>query len=180
MTFLKILQKLGNDTPKTVLSIIALMCTANATLRPMFTLLNPNEPMKRKRYAALRESLTEFLAIPVLISFALVMKNLVSPAFIRKNLADADKAVLKKFFTVCGLGTGNVVVPFVATGVIGVLFKFFPSLNGGKQKPAAQKQPIVKPDIPQGYSYPQKSPNARPFPTSVPYPAYPMFRTTSL
>jgi len=179
MNFLKILQKLGNDTPKTVLAIIALMCTANATLRPMFTLLNPNEPMKRKRYAALRESLTEFLAIPVLISFALVLKNLVSPVFIQKQLAKGDKEVLKKFFTVVGLGTGNVMVPFVATGVIGVLFKLFPSLSG-KQQPAAQKQPIVKSSAPQAYTYTQKNPNSKPYAASVPYPSYPMFRTTSL
>lgn len=179
MNFLKILQKLGNDTPKTVLSIIALMCTANATLRPMFTLLNPNEPMKRKRYAALRESLTEFLAIPVLISLAMVLKNWVSPAFIQKQTAKADKEVLKKFFTVIGLGTGNVMVPFVATGVIGVLFKLFPGLNG-KQPPAAQKLSIVKPSAPQAYTCMQKNPNSKPFPASVPYPSYAMFRTPSL
>lgn len=179
MNFLKILQKMGNDTPNAVLAVIALNCVANATIRPLITLLNPNEQMQRKRYAALRESLTEFIAIPVVVGLGFVFKKWGAQPFLQKQSLEINKDVIQKTSAVLGISTGNIIIPFVATSLIGAVFKVFPSLNSN------QKVTAPKPMGNQNFATTVCSvngiaPAANRLRLPCPYPAYVTFRTTFL
>lgn len=57
-----ICKKLGN-APKATYSMVAI-ATANGIFRPTFTMLKKGENPESKKYAALREGLTEAIAVP--------------------------------------------------------------------------------------------------------------------
>src|SRR3982751_5855202 len=90
----KLLHKLGSDSPATILSILTFNCLTLATVRPAITLCNPNRPMQRKKYAALRESLSELIGIPFVVGFGLLGAKFLAPKFFRKESKDIDKEVV--------------------------------------------------------------------------------------
>lgn len=139
---MKILHKFGDEGPKTTLASIAMTCVALSTIRPLITLLNPNEALNQKRYAALRESLTELIAIPILVGLATAFQKRLSPLLFKKDSLEINKEVLRKMCAVSGITAGNLMVPFFATTILGALFKAFPSLTA-QNKPQKTKVPIT-------------------------------------
>jgi hypothetical protein len=133
--FMKLLHKLGEEGPRMALMIIGLNCLVLATVRPLITLFNPKESMERKRYAALREALTELVAIPVVVGLGFVFKNWAAPLLYKKQSSEINKDVIQKISAVSGVTVGNLMVPFAATTVINSLFKLFPHLKVEKKPP---------------------------------------------
>lgn len=119
--FYKFLHKLGSDSPNTILSVLTFNCLALATVRPTITLCNPNEPMQRKKYAALRESLSELIGIPFVVGFGLLGAKFLAPKFFRKESKEIDKEVIRKLFSIGGIAGGNMLIPFFTTAAIGLL-----------------------------------------------------------
>ncbi|MCE3235385.1 MAG: hypothetical protein K0Q50_1565 [Vampirovibrio sp.] len=151
MNFMKFFHALGDEGPKTALAVIAANCLALATIRPLITLLNPHEQPAKKKYAALRESLTELIAVPVVVGMGILFKSHVSPVFFQKQSPEINKDVIRKLSSVTGITIGNLTVPFVATTAIGVLLKVFPSLATGPKTPLAEHSPTnVFTDIERG------------------------------
>jgi len=128
--FYKLLNKLGSDSPTTILSILTFNCLTLATVRPTITLCNPNEPMQRKKYAALRESLSELIGIPFVVGFGLLGAKFIAPRFFKPNSRDIDKEVIRKVFSIGGIAGGNMMIPFFTTAAIGLL-----GLNAEKPHP---------------------------------------------
>jgi hypothetical protein len=139
-SLVKILTQLGDEGPKAVLAVIGANCIANATIRPLITLSNPNETMESKKYAVLRESLTELMALPVVVGMGVAFKNWVSPAFFKQQSQEINKDVIRKMSAISGVTVGNLAIPFIATTVIGGLLKLVPSLQ-------AQKTELIKQEI---------------------------------
>lgn len=135
MNFIKFFHKLGDEGPQTALAAIAANCLALATVRPLITYLNPHEKPEQKTYAALRESLTELIAIPIVVGAGVLFKNHVSPLFFQKQSPEINKDVIQKVAAITGITLGNFAVPFVATSVIGQLLKAFPDLKASPKKP---------------------------------------------
>src|SRR4051812_29568574 len=128
--FYKLLNKLGSDSPATILSILTFNCLTLATVRPTITLCNPSEPMQRKKYAALRESLSELIGIPFVVGFGLLGAKFLAPKFFKKESKDIDKEVIRKVFSIGGIAGGNMMIPFFTTAAIGLL-----GLNAKKSHP---------------------------------------------
>lgn len=88
----KVCEFAGNYTDPIVPVVI--IAVFKAILRPAFTLSNKHQPPERKRYAALREFLTELVAIPTYLTVsklasgplanALAKKHAISPEMIPK------------------------------------------------------------------------------------------------
>jgi hypothetical protein len=113
--------RIGKDTPKIILSAIAVNCMALATIRPGLTLLNPNESMERKKYAAMRESLSELIGMPMVVGFGFAFARFLAPAFFKKETREIDKEVIRKVAMLGGIMSGNLLIPFVTTIAIGAL-----------------------------------------------------------
>ena len=135
----KLLHKLGSDSPATILSILTFNCLTLATVRPTITLCNPNEPMQRKKYAALRESLSELIGIPFVVGFGLLGAKFLAPKFFKKESKDIDKEVVRKVFSIGGIAGGNMMIPFFTTIAIGAL-----GLNAKKSQPKLDAKTLEK------------------------------------
>ena len=91
----KSLTKFGeNNTPAVVSMGIA---AAKGIFRPIFTMADKKQDFETKRYAALREGLTEVIAIPIyylsgVVSKALAEKLSVPKNFMKKDIFEKSKA----------------------------------------------------------------------------------------
>jgi hypothetical protein len=161
--FYKFLHKLGSDSPNTILSVLTFNCLALATVRPTITLCNPDEPMQRKKYAALRESLSELIGI--------LGAKVIGPAFFKKESKEIDKEVIRKVFSIGGIAGGNMMIPFFTTAAIGLL-----GLNAKKSHPkpdatalhdqdGALKIEKKRPQPPKPFSYLSQNTMTKPNPS---------------
>ena len=84
----KSLTKFGmNNSP----SIVAMgIATAKGIFRPMFTMMDKKEDYQTKRYTALREGLTEMIAIPVYYLSGVLSKKLAQKISVPKNFMSKD------------------------------------------------------------------------------------------
>ena len=90
----KILTKFGKNTSP--IAVVVGIAIAKGIFRPMFTMMDKNESYETKRYTAIREGLTEIIAIPVYWGSGVVTKaiakKLAQPKyFMKKNLFELYK-----------------------------------------------------------------------------------------
>jgi hypothetical protein len=119
---------------------IGLMCLANATIKPLITLSNPNEPWDEKFYAAKRESLNEFVALPCCAlfgwAFGVAGAAMVKPALLARNLpekaVEANVKLLKDtLFSALGIISANFAIPNIANKIMHPLERLLkPALDG--------------------------------------------------
>ena len=84
----KSLTKFGmNNSPSVVAMGIAM---AKGIFRPMFTMMDRKEDYQTKRYTALREGLTEMIAIPVYYLSGILSKKLAQKIAVPKNFMSKD------------------------------------------------------------------------------------------
>lgn len=125
---------------------IALMCLANASIKPLITLSNPNESWHKKKYAAGRESLNELVALPTCFLFALAFKKAGS-ALVRPVLnhlsPEAKEARLKLLettaFSSLGIILANFAIPNIANLIIHPLERAIAPITKLWKKPGVQK-----------------------------------------
>ena len=85
----KSLTKFGmNNSPSVVAMGIAM---AKGIFRPMFTMMDRKEDYQTKRYTALREGLTEMIAIPVYYLSGVLSKKLAQKIAVPKNFMTKDE-----------------------------------------------------------------------------------------
>jgi len=101
--------KLGSN-PDPLFTIVAL-CLFNMTLRPLITLSDPNQPKERKMYAAMREFVTEALAMPICI----IMSRLAGGVLAKKFARPENINKVKNVFSFAGLLLANFTIPIVGT-----------------------------------------------------------------
>lgn len=102
----KLFTKLGSN-PDPLITIIAL-CGFNMTVRPLITLSDKNQPKERKIYAAVREFLTELVALPTCVIMSRVLGGALAKKFIQApNTINAVKNV----FSLGGLVLANFLIP---------------------------------------------------------------------
>ncbi|MCQ2957941.1 MAG: hypothetical protein MJ180_03450 [Candidatus Gastranaerophilales bacterium] len=93
-----VLTKLGKNNSPTIVAMG--IATAKGICRPIFTMMDEHEKPEKKRYTAIREGLTEVIAIPVYYASGVVTKFI------------ADKLANKKFFmdknTLSAIKKGNI------------------------------------------------------------------------
>lgn len=88
----KTLVKLG-ETNKATYAVVAI-ATVKGICRPLFTMMDKDEDPETKKYAAIREGLTEAIAIPVYIASGNLMEKFANKLAVPKNFM--DKQLYKK------------------------------------------------------------------------------------
>lgn len=84
----KILTKFGHDYSPTVVALG--IAAAKGVFRPMFTMMDKTESYETKRYTALREGLTELIAIPVYYFSGVLCKHITKKLAVPKNFMSKD------------------------------------------------------------------------------------------
>ena len=137
----KLCVKLGENN-KPIYAVMAI-AVAKGIFRPTFTMMDKHEDPETKKYAALRELLTEVVAIPTYWASG----ELASKCADKINLAPEKKAMAKTNFMFLGICTAALlVIPAVTSLIIKPLMKAIQNKNE-KAKPAElpQKVEIAKP-----------------------------------
>lgn len=95
--------KFLGDNPNSAVLVACAIATFKGIFRPMFTMMDKESDPETKKYAAIREGLTELIAIPIYIAIpALLEKLVINKVF--KNETHAQQKVIKtnaKFLAVC-------------------------------------------------------------------------------
>jgi len=127
--FYKICEKLGKNN-KATYAVVAI-ATAKGLFRPIFTMMDKHESPETKKYTALREGLTEFVAIPTYIGVAKLAEKIVTSVKTFKN----DKLEIAKhnanFLGVCIAAV--FVIPMVTSMIINPIMNLIN--KNGKNKP---------------------------------------------
>jgi len=117
-----VVEHLGKSENVILANVVA--CAMGATVRPLITLSNPNEPPDEKRYAAFRECLNELTALVCCFAFgkgAEAMGN----AFLKPAFAHLPEPVMKKklqtagaLFSAVGTIGANLVIPQIGNRLV--------------------------------------------------------------
>jgi hypothetical protein len=129
----KFLHKLGSN-PDPLFTIVAL-CLFNMTLRPLITLSDQNQPKERKLYAALREFVTELIALPVCVIMSRLAGGMLAKRFAKPENIEAVKNV----FSFAGLLLANFTIPILGTLALD------PLMGKAKKLLNAEEKPDMKP-----------------------------------
>lgn len=116
----KLFQKLGADADPLV--TIVVLCLFNMTVRPLITLSDKNQPKDRKLYAALREGITELIALPTCIFFSRFLGGKLANKFTLNKTPETIQAV-KNVFSLGGLVVANFVIPILSTLALDPIMK---------------------------------------------------------
>jgi len=110
----------NNDASYAVVAV----ATAKGIFRPMFTMMDKHEDYETKKYTALREGLTEAIAIPCYLSVAWAAKNIVAPLICKSQTTDATKKAAKtlSFLGVCAAAL--VIIPAACSALINPIMDF--------------------------------------------------------
>lgn len=112
--------KLGTN-PDPLITIVTL-CLFNATVRPLITLSDKNQPKERRYYAALREAVTEMIALPTCVFFARFVGGALAQKFAANKTEEVISGV-KNVFSLGGLLVANFVIPILSTKALDPIMK---------------------------------------------------------
>ena len=84
----RILTKFGQNNSPTIVAMGIAM--AKGIFRPTFTMMDKNENYETKRYTAIREGLTELIAIPVYFLSGVIGKSVAKKLAVPKNFMPKD------------------------------------------------------------------------------------------
>lgn len=109
----------NNDASYAVVAV----ATAKGIFRPMFTMMDKHQDHETKKYTALREGLTEAIAIPCYLGTAWAAKNIAAPLICKKLPKNTEKAAKTlSFLGVCVAAL--VVIPAVCSVMITPIMDF--------------------------------------------------------
>ena len=119
----------NNDASYAVVAV----ATAKGIFRPMFTMMDKEEDYETKKYTAMREGLTEAIAIPCYLSVAWFAKNIAAPMICKSQTSEATKKAAKtlSFLFVCAAAL--VIIPAACSAIINPIMDF-------RQKALEQKK----------------------------------------
>jgi len=81
------------ENPNSAIWVAASVAAFKGVFRPMFTMMDKKSDPKTKKYAAIREGLTEAIAIPIYIAVPLICGKLIVDKFYKGASKVAQKAV---------------------------------------------------------------------------------------
>lgn len=85
--------KFLGDNPNSAILVACLIAAFKGVFRPIFTMMDKKSDQETKKYAAIREGLTELIAIPVYIAVPLVLGKSIVNTFYKNASKVTQKAV---------------------------------------------------------------------------------------
>ncbi len=109
----------NNDASYAVVAV----ATAKGIFRPMFTMMDKHQDHETKKYTAMREGLTECIAIPCYLGVAWAAKNIAAPLICKKVPKNTQKAAKTlSFLGVCLAAL--IIIPAACSAVITPIMDF--------------------------------------------------------
>lgn len=155
--------KFLGDNPNSAVWVACSIALFKGIFRPVFTMMDKKSDAETKKFAAIREGLTEIIALPIYAA----VPSLVTSALIKtvyKNANDATKKIVKantKFLTVCA---ATAIIPAVCNIVQP------PIMNAYKKSQEAKKAKLAEVSTPTSVNKPSFSGKLAIKPQSSMYP----------
>lgn len=150
---------LNNDASYAVVAV----ATAKGIFRPMFTMMDKEQDHETKKYTAMREGLTEAIAIPCYLGISWVAKKIVAPMLYNDKISREKGAKTLSFIGVCTAAL--VIIPGVCSVFMNPIMNFINKKDHKKNLNTtinAKQQGNI-------YKIPQEKPAT---PLSTPYSAF--------
>lgn len=123
-------EKLGKSN-KATYAVVAIAC-AKGIFRPLFTMSDKHENPDTKKYTAIREGLTEIVAIPTYLGVAKLAEKIAGGI---KGLSKEKAALAKHNANFLGVCIAAVfVIPALTSAIINPLMKGIKHIGSGKNK----------------------------------------------
>ncbi len=117
LTFLENLCKSLGENNNAAYAVVA-VATAKGIFRPMFTMMDKHQDYESRKYTALREGLTEVIAIPCYITVAKVAGDIIAPMMCHGKSSDVKKTAAKTLSFVGVCAAALVIIPAACSALI--------------------------------------------------------------
>ena len=104
--------KFMGDNPNSAVAVAVAIAFFKGIFRPMFTMMDKKSDPETKKYAAIREGLTEGIAIPVYIAVPMISEKLIIDSFF-KNASEVTKKAVKTNVKFIGVLASTAIIPAV-------------------------------------------------------------------
>ncbi|MBP7211346.1 hypothetical protein KBA27_00770 [bacterium] len=130
--------------------ISCMIAVFKGTFRPIFTMMDKSQDPKTKKFAAIREGLTEVAALPLYAITPMIAGKLVDKFYKGKDAIKRDRVITNGKFI--GVGLATILVPFVCNLIQPPIMKAIKEHAEKKANLATQdlpkiNQPITKQEV---------------------------------
>lgn len=137
----RLCERLGENN-KPIYTVLAIAC-GKGTVRPTLSITDKKESPDARKYAALRELMTEFIGVPTTMALGMIGEGCASLIAKKGSTKYKNASSVMSFLGICA-AAGYFVPKFCNIGMPPVMKKLMPNYN-----PDAPEQPIQRPLIPQ-------------------------------
>ena len=150
MTFIhKLCEKLGENN-KPIYTVMAVAC-GKGTVRPILSITDKKEAPDARKYAALRELMTEFIGVPTTFACGLIGESLAGHIAKKGTQAYKNARAFMSFLGIC-TAAGYFVPKFCNLGMPPIMKKLMPDYD-----PNAAA--VEKPSVSRKHAFGQITPN---------------------
>ena len=130
------------DNPNSAILIAIFIALFKGIFRPMFTLMDKKSDSKTKKYAALREGLTELIAIPIYFAVPHLGKKLIVDTFYNTASNVTKKAVETNVKFIAVLAS-TAIIPAICNIAQPPIMAFFQKNSDAKNAKLTKNIPIA-------------------------------------
>ena len=151
----KLCERLGENN-KPIYTVLAIAC-GKGTVRPILSITDKKEAPDARKYAALRELMTEFIGVPTTMALGMMGEGAAKLLTKKDSIKRKNASSVLSFLGIC-LAAGYFVPKFCNLGMPPVMKKLMPdygpdAIHTPKTVTPAQKNPIgFKQSLPVNYN----------------------------
>ena len=120
----------NNDASYAVVAV----ATAKGIFRPMFTMMDKHEEYETKKYTAIREGMTEVIAIPCYMMLPKLAQKVIVPMICNGKHSDKVQTAGKTLSFVAVCVSALIIIPAVCSAVINPIMDFMAENKRRKQE----------------------------------------------
>lgn len=132
----KCCERLGENN-KPIYTVLAIAC-GKGTVRPILSITDKKESPDARKYAALRELMTEFIGVPTTMALGLIGEGCAALITKKGSTKHKNASSIMSFLGIC-TAAGYFVPKFCNIGMPPVMKKLMPNYNPDASAPAIQK-----------------------------------------
>ncbi len=126
---------------------VVAVASAKGIFRPMFTMMDKHEDYETKKYTAMREGLTEAIAIPCYLSVAWAASKIIAPIMCDGKSKEVTKTAAKTLSFVGVCAAALVIIPAACSAMINPIMDFMAEHKKRKLEKLAKKCPVCAEEV---------------------------------
>lgn len=142
-----LVEKTFNFLGKSTYGGVIVMCSIavfKGIFRPIFTMMDKKSDPETKKYAAIREGLTEVAALPLYAVVPILLEKIVSKVYKGKNNEETLET-LKTNAKFLGLAAATLIIPAVCNVIQPPIMKAYKNHQDAKKAQLANINPVNRP-----------------------------------